>query len=67
MESTEREVEKLTQGIPTISFENRYQCADGSYKRLLWKSHPEPETGLLYASAHEIVVRRNEAGSQTSA
>ena len=52
--ATSREIEKLSQGIPTISFENRYSCADGSYKRLLWTSYPEPETGLLYAIARDI-------------
>ena len=35
LEATQREVAKLAQGIPTISFENRYQCADGSYRSLL--------------------------------
>ena len=54
IEATNREVEKLAQGIPTISFRNRYRCADGSYKLLRWTSHPEPETGLLYAAAREI-------------
>jgi PAS domain S-box-containing protein len=54
VEATAREIEKLSQGIPTISFENRYRCADGGYKQLLWTSYPEPETGLLYAIARDI-------------
>jgi PAS domain S-box-containing protein len=54
VDSTVREIEKLTKGIPTVSFENRYRCADGSYKPLLWNSYPEPETGLLYAIARDI-------------
>jgi len=54
VKSTEREVAKLAEGIPTISFENRYRCADGKYKRLRWSSFPEPETGLLYAIAYVV-------------
>jgi PAS domain S-box-containing protein len=49
---TEAEVMKLIEGIPTISFENRYQCRDGSYKLLRWTS--SPEDGRLYAIAHVI-------------
>ncbi len=54
LEPTREEIAKLAQGIPTISFVNRFRCADGTWKRLSWTSHPEPETGLLYAIAHEI-------------
>ena len=54
MEATQREVAKLAEGIPTVRFENRYRCADGSYKTLLWTSHPEAATGLLYAAARDI-------------
>lgn len=58
IEATDREVGKLASGIPTISFENRYRCADGSYKYLRWTSSPEPETGLLYAVARDITDER---------
>lgn len=54
VERTRREIDKLAEGIPTISFENRFRCADGTFKHLLWTSHPEPETGLLYAIARDI-------------
>jgi PAS domain S-box-containing protein len=49
---TRAEVEKLAQGIPTISFENRYLCKDGSYKLLRWTSYPEGD--VLYAIARVL-------------
>jgi PAS domain S-box-containing protein len=61
---TEREIERLGQGLPTISFENRYMCQDGSEKRLAWTAHPEPEAGLIYAIARDVtdlVKERKEA------
>lgn len=48
---TVRETEKLARGVPTVSFENRYRRADGEYVRLRWATHPDPETGRLYAVA----------------
>jgi PAS domain S-box-containing protein len=54
LEATQQEIEKLSRGIATISFVNRFRCEDGSYKCLRWNSYPEPETGLLYAIAREI-------------
>ena len=49
---TEREIQKLAEGIPTISFENRFQCKDGSYRLLRWTSYPQD--GVLYAIAHVV-------------
>lgn len=54
LEATQQEIEKLSRGIPTISFVNRFRCQDGTYKFLRWNSYPDPETGLLYAIAREI-------------
>jgi PAS domain S-box-containing protein len=56
--ATLSEVERLHRGIPTISFENRYQCRDGSWRWLSWKSQPVAEEGLLYASARDITERK---------
>ena len=52
--ATQLEIDKLAQGVPTISFVNRFQCSDGSWKYLRWNSYPEPDTGLLYAIARQI-------------
>ena len=54
VKATQDEIAKLAQGIPTISFVNRFQCGDGAWKWLRWTSYPEPETGVLYAIAREI-------------
>lgn len=55
------EVGRLATGMPTLSFENRYRCKDGSYKHLHWTSYPEPGTGLLYAVARDVTEwRRRE-------
>jgi len=51
---TTAEVRKLAGGMPSLSFENRFRCRDGSYKHLEWTSYPEPATGLLYAVARDI-------------
>ncbi|UCD23130.1 MAG: diguanylate cyclase [Gemmatimonadota bacterium] len=55
---THAETGKLAGGTPTLSFENRYRCANGEYRILHWTSFPEPETGLLYAIARDITDQR---------
>lgn len=57
---TAREIEKLARGIPTVSFKNRWLCADGSYKHVLWTSHPDPEAGLLYSVGRDVTRLREE-------
>jgi PAS domain S-box-containing protein len=54
VEATQNEIKKLATGVPTISFVNRFRCADGSWTYLRWNSYPDPGTGLLYAIAHQI-------------
>ncbi len=55
---TMAEVEKLGFGIPTLSFENRYQCKDGSWRWLSWMTQPFPEEGLLYATARDVTENK---------
>lgn len=50
VDATVAEISSLAEGSLTIQFENRFQCMDGSYKRLRWNSYPEPD-GSLYAIA----------------
>ena len=49
---TEREVATLAEGIPTISFENRFLCNDGSFIWLRWTAYPD--AGVLYSIAHVL-------------
>jgi diguanylate cyclase (GGDEF)-like protein/PAS domain S-box-containing protein len=52
--SSMKEMEKLNDKIPTLSFTNRYRCKNGQYKSLSWTAFPDPESHLLYAVAHDI-------------
>jgi|GEM_PF-860306 len=52
--TTLAELEKLGTNVPTIEFENRYRCQDGSYKWLSWDAFPLVEEGLVYAIARDV-------------
>jgi len=56
-EATLAEVGKLSEGIPTVRFENRYRCKDGSYRWLAWTSMPQAD-GLLYSTALDITEQK---------
>jgi PAS domain S-box-containing protein len=50
--------EKLSQGVPVVSFENRYRSKDGSYRWFSWTSCPVPDEGITYAVARDITERK---------
>lgn len=57
-EVTLAEVRKLSQGVPTVHFENRYCTKDGQYRWFAWTAAPDLECGLLYATALDITARK---------
>jgi PAS domain S-box-containing protein len=57
-QGTIAEGQRLVEGALTIRFENRYRCADGSYRWLQWNAVPHPESNLIYAAATDITERK---------
>ncbi|MBZ8178727.1 PAS domain S-box protein [Oscillatoria salina] len=55
--STFTELEKLSAGIPSTYFENRYRTKEGNYRWFAWTSHPAVD-GKLYSVAHDITQRK---------
>ena len=52
------ELERLTaENQPTLNFENRYRCKNGSYKWLRWTATP-CRHGVTYAVAHDVSDRK---------
>lgn len=50
----------LQQGFLATDFENRYRCADGSYRWLKWIVQMVPEKGVIHAIAHDITLRKEK-------
>jgi PAS domain S-box-containing protein len=57
-EATLAEASGLSRGLETFSFTNRYLCADGSYRWLLWKASPDPDRRRIYAAARDVTENR---------
>lgn len=58
LDKTFKEVEKLSNGHKTISFENRYRCSNDEYVLLTWNTSPDPDTGNLYCIARDITKEK---------
>lgn len=56
---TADEMRKLEEGMPSIHFENRYRCKDGSWRWLAWNTQPFNEDGILYAVARDVTAKKN--------
>jgi PAS domain S-box-containing protein len=54
---TLEEVKKLSQGIETLRFENRYRCKDGTYRWIAWVSSPHPD-GILYGTGRDVTAEK---------
>jgi PAS domain S-box-containing protein len=50
-------LERLADGTPSIAFENRWRCHDGSYRWLAWKA--ELDGSLVYAIAHDVTAQKH--------
>ncbi|MFV5695854.1 PAS domain S-box protein [Flavobacterium sp. LB3P122] len=58
LDKTFKEVEKLSNGHETISFENRYRCKNGKYVLLSWNTAPDPDSRNLYCIARDITKEK---------
>src|SRR5690606_14611611 len=48
----------LKAGRDVASFENRFLCADGTYRWLLWTAASDPANKMAFASALDITTRK---------
>jgi PAS domain S-box-containing protein len=56
--ATIAEVDKLTAGKTTISFENRYRTKDGNYRWLLWTAKPDLEEQTIFCIAQDVTAQK---------
>jgi PAS domain S-box-containing protein len=63
--ATLQEAKKIDEGGQSVALENRFRCADGSYKWLLWNATPSADQGLIFAVARDI-TRRKQAERRLS-
>lgn len=57
-EATQQAMSQLAYGKTVIAFENRYECADGSFKILQWNASPEKDSKLIAATARDVTQER---------
>ncbi len=57
--ATAREAERLSDGITTLRFENRYRGKDGSYRWLAWTAVPDER--FIHAVGRDITAEKAQA------
>ncbi len=60
LESTSNEIEKLSRGLSTVSFKNRFIKSDGGHIWLEWNAISIKETGDLFAIARDKTTTRED-------
>ncbi|MBP0007701.1 PAS domain S-box protein [Roseofilum sp. Belize Diploria] len=55
--ATQAQVQQLASRVPTVNFEHRYRCQDGSYRWIAWTAMPSDES-YFYAVGRDITERR---------
>ncbi len=64
-ESSIDEIRKLkSEGHQTITFENRFQCSDGKFRRLLWTVQPDSEQSSRYCVTVRDITRQKRVESK---
>ncbi len=53
-EKTIAELDRLSQGLLTVDFQNRYRDKDGSWHWMSWRATPMADKGLVYAIARDV-------------
>ncbi len=53
----------LAESRPVFGFENRYRCADGTYRWLSWNSFSLPERDTIFAITRDVTEQR-QAGQR---
>lgn len=55
-EKTAEQFRDLLSSGRTVSFQNRWEHKDGSYRNILWSAVLDPEANMVYAMARDITV-----------
>ena len=56
--ATFNDVQKVRGGVPTIAFENRFRCKDGSYRWLSWSTVASPSEQCFYLAGRDITEHK---------
>ena len=58
VDATLRAMATLAGREAVVDFENRYRCADGTYRWLAWRSAPSEDGQLIYACARDVTAEK---------